>query len=134
MITEIIQGLASDWPITLAFTCCGIVITQLLIMLLKLKQKQASDAKQVASLAKEVALLSSGTVGMGHRMVQLQSKVDELVNQQGELADSEAQFAYTQALRLLEQGADENTVVANSGLSKSEIQLMQLVQGQKETA
>lgn len=134
MVTEIVNGLASDWPITLGFVVLGVLFIQLFLMVLRLKYQLKGSQKQVETVVKELALLSSGTVGMGQRMVKLQKKFDELSNKQGEQTESEAQFAYSQALRLLEQGVDESTIAANSGLSKSEIQLMQLVQGQKDTA
>lgn len=134
MFDIIIQNLAQDWPLTVGFTLCGAILLKLTTVVLKLKAKSEHDEKLLVALSKELSLLSSSTVGMGQRMVQLQAKLDELQSNQSEMNDSEAQFAYTQALRLLEQGADSTTVAANSGLSKSEIQLMQLVHGQRDTA
>lgn len=134
MVESIVQHLAQDWPVTVGFTVCGVIFIKVITIVLKQKAKSEEDAKLLIALSKEVALLSSSTVGMGQRMIQLQVKLDELLDTQSEMNDSEAQFAYTQALRLLEQGADSNTVAANCGLSKSEIQLMQLVHGQRDTA
>lgn len=78
-------------------------------------------------LEKRLRIITSGAVGMGEKLVQLESRLADAVNGQLQAAEMEAQFSYTQALKLIESGVDHNVVMSNSGLSESEVNLMELL-------
>lgn len=78
-------------------------------------------------LEKRIRIITSGAVGMGEKLVQLESRLADAVNGQLQTAESEAQFSYTQALKLIETGVDRSVVMSNSGLSESEVNLMELL-------
>lgn len=73
----------------------------------------------------------SGSIGMGKKLIVLEKKINALSVTQEEMRVSDMDFSYSQAQRLIEQGADLGTIAANSGLSSSEIQLMQLIHSQQ---
>lgn len=75
-----------------------------------------------------------GAVGMGHRIVALEKRLGEISSTSGQEHSSVDEFAYTQAMQMLEQGADVSTVASNCGFSNSEAQLMALVQKQLKKA
>jgi len=78
-------------------------------------------------LEKRLRIITSGAVGMGEKLVQLEARLSEAVVSQMQAAETEAQFSYTQALKLIESGVDHSVVMSNSGLSESEVNLMELL-------
>lgn len=133
-MNDITTALASDWPITLCFAMIVVTFIVLLTKIFMLKARATSSEQRTEKLEKQVALLSSSTVGMGNRLMALQIKLDTIAEKQEERSDSESQLAYARALRLLESGAEDSIIAANSGLSKSEIKLMQMVNRQQDSA
>ncbi|VUD56522.1 hypothetical protein TDB9533_02178 [Thalassocella blandensis] len=85
------------------------------------------QSKELKKIRASMNVLSSGSLGMGQRMIALEQKLNSLQSSQEELKQSNMDFSYTQAQKLIEQGIDSQTIAANSGLSSSEIQLMQLL-------
>lgn len=84
-------------------------------------------------LEKRLRIITSGAVGMGEKIVQLESRLADAVNGQLQAAELEAQFSYTQALKLIENGVDHSVVMSNSGLSESEVNLMELLHQAKRS-
>lgn len=104
----------------------GLCIRQLIIVsrLSQALQNRLSDLE--AQLHNSV----SGSVGMGKRIVKLEKKVQSLQSDSDERSSNVDEFAYGQALKMFEQGADVQTVASNCGFSNSEAQLMELIQKQ----
>lgn len=90
---------------------------------------QLTQSRQRA-LENELRDALRGAVGMGHRIVALEKRLGEISSANGQEHSSVDEFAYTQAMQMLEQGADVSTVASNCGFSNSEAQLMALVQKQ----
>lgn len=78
-------------------------------------------------LEKRIRIITSGAVGMGEKLVKLESRLADAENGKLQAAESEAEFSYTQALKLIESGVDHSTIISNSGMSESEINLMELL-------
>lgn len=78
-------------------------------------------------LEKRLRIITSGAVGMGEKLMMLETRIADVVNGQLQAAEAEAQFSYTQALKLIESGVDHSVVMSNSGLSESEVNLMELL-------
>ncbi len=132
MSTIFTSPFASYW---LAFVCLAIMVC--IVMLAVQNKRLASRIKEQSShiLAqqKELSMVSSASVGMGQRLSELQVKLNNLSNGNQDKNAPESDVAYARALRLLDNNADETTIMANSGLSQSEIRLMQLVNRPKES-
>lgn len=78
-------------------------------------------------LEKRIRIITSGAVGMGEKLVKLESRLADAENGRLQTTESEAEFSYTQALKLIESGVDHSTIISNSGMSESEINLMELL-------
>ena len=64
------------------------------------------------------------------RIENLEQRLQTIKESQGELRQQDLDFSYVQAQKLIEQGVDAPTIIANSGLSPSEVNLMQLLHQQ----
>ena len=122
MLTTVIEFLPHIAAVVLVNILLAVIISRLSVGAVK---KQ--HAKELKKIQANLNVLSSGSIGMGQRMIALEQKLNSLRSTQEEMKQSNLDFSYTQAQKLIEQGADIQTVAANSGLSSSEIQLMQLV-------
>ena len=85
------------------------------------------NARKIKKLESTLSVLSAGSVGMGQKMLSLEKKLSQLCKAQDEMKVSDLNFSYTQAQQLIAQGVDSDAIAANSGLSASEINLMQLL-------
>lgn len=93
----------------------------------KMQNTLAMLHTQLKTLDKQSQILASGSQGMGQRMVVLEKKLRSLQDTQADICHSDLEFSYTQAQKLIEQGMDAQTVAASSGLSASEVGLMQML-------
>jgi Protein of unknown function (DUF2802). len=80
-------------------------------------------------LRKKYFLISSGSLGFGQRVLALEKKICSLQDQQQDIRQQDLEFSYSQAQKLIEQGLDSRAVAASSGLSVSEVDLMQMLYG-----
>lgn len=89
---------------------------------------------EVDKLQHQFKMLNAGAIGMGEKIIRLEAQVRSLHKAQEEMQTSDLDFSYTQAQKLIERGIDGDQVAVNSGLSSSEIQLMQLLHQQDAPA
>lgn len=90
-------------------------------------RKNEDAVERLEKLEKQLSIITSGSLGMGQRMVALENRLSELKKQQEQISHSDSDFSYTQAQKLLAQGVSLEAVAANSGLSHSEVSLMELL-------
>lgn len=93
----------------------------------RLQAQQKALANQLAELEKNAGILVSGSLGMGQRIMSLEKKLKALDERQTGIGVAEMDFSYSQAHSMIDQGVDAGTVAVNTGLSRSEIDLMQLL-------
>lgn len=93
----------------------------------RMQRALAAVTTQLNMLNKQHQMLTSGSLGMGQRMVALEKKLKGMQSAQDDIRQSDLGFSYTQAQKLIEQGMDAHTVVTSSGLSASEVGLMQML-------
>lgn len=86
---------------------------------------------RLETLEKQSSMVLSGSLGMGQRITALEKRLRHLQATQDDIRHNDLDFSYTQAQKLIEQGVDARTVSANSGLSASEVGLMQLLHQQQ---
>lgn len=113
----------------LAGASCA-VCAWVLLKLLALDSRMNSLSKYTADLESQLDSTISGSLGMGKRIVNLEKRLRKIVDQQNNQNESVDTLSYGQAMQMLEQGADVETVASNCGFSSSEAQLMQLIQKQ----
>lgn len=127
MMTELAIGVA---------LCSLLIATAGLMALMRLqaKQRTLSDSmeQRLHTLEKQIATATAGSVGVGKRLVALEQELQSLAAAREGQDFADDRQEYTQAMQMLDQGADIDTVVASCGLSRSEAQLMALVR--KQTA
>jgi site-specific recombinase XerD len=78
-------------------------------------------------LRSELAIVNSGAIGMGQRLIAAEKKINDLICAQDQHNSPES-LPYTQAAKLIEQGADMRQLVDRCGLSEAEAQLMAMMQ------
>lgn len=111
------------------FCCLGLVIWSFGIAS---KNSVASD--RVEKLERQLGVITSGSLGMGQRMVDLERRLLELQKKQEQIDHNDFDISYTQAQQLIAQGVSSDTVAANSGLSQSEVSLMELLHHHEQAA
>lgn len=94
------------------------------------RQLQALVSR-LETLEKQSSMVLSGSLGMGQRITALEKRLRHVQAAQDDFRQNDLDFSYTQAQKLIEQGVDARTVAANSGLSASEVGLMQLLHQQQ---
>lgn len=95
-------------------------------------QLKRDHSDKTETLTKALSVYSSGMVGIGDRIVGLEQRLRSINESQTENRQQELDFSYMQAQKLIEQGLDASTVAANSGLTPSEVNLMQLLHRQSK--
>ncbi len=115
-------------PLILSFFLANICVALIICAWLIGRYKNKQDI-QFKKLQANLNILTSGSLGMGQRMIALEQKINGLQSTQEEMKQSDMDFSFSCAQKLIEQGVDSHTIAANSGLSSSEIQLMQLLHG-----
>jgi hypothetical protein len=123
-VFDILQTPALAW---LAFGLSTFAMFFSLGALLRLQTLNRCILQEQEKLEKRLRIITSGAVGMGEKIVQLESRLADVVNGHFQAAEAEAQYSYTQALKLIESGVDHTVVMSNSGLSESEVNLMELL-------
>lgn len=94
----------------------------------------AHEQKRIKALEQQLAVVVKGAVGVGQRILAVEKKLQNLHANQDNFQEATDGFAYTQAMRMFDQGADVDAVVSCCGLSSSEASLMALVRThQKQT-
>ena len=112
---------------SIAFFFAGIAGVYALWCHRALQQLKRDSLENIEKLSKEVSVYSSASVGIGDRILKLEERLRSLSASQGEVRHHDLDFSYIQAQKLIEQGVDGPTIAANSGLSPSEVNLMQLL-------
>ena len=107
-----------------AFMIFSIMLVVFLCVLHSQNIKQKSN---ITKMLKKIDLITSASVGMGQRLIELESKIVSLRDVQDEFKDKDLDFSYGRAHKLISQGLSSDTVAANSGLSVSEVSLMELM-------
>ncbi len=119
----LIAGIASAVALTFIFFLSAIVV---------LVKRCNNMQRTLDRLSNNVSVLTSGSVGMGKKILVLEEKYRSLREKFDEIKESELAFSYTQAEKLIQQGIDDQSIAANSGLSTTEINLMRLLKGQSD--
>ena len=127
------QGITFTLIEVIAAACGGILVSVLISSLIlkaclsSLKKQFKAEKKQLDS---QLKILTTGSVGLGKKLIALESKFASLKSVQEEMKTSDMEFSFTQAQKMIEQGVDSRAIAESSGLSSSEIQLMQLLHKQ----
>ncbi len=111
--------------VALVFASVALINILLLTRVFVLFRRKFSA--QYAAAEKQLKMMNSSVLGMGLRILELEKKVVELREAQQDVSESHAEFSYSQARNLLAQGLSKEAVSASTGLSLSEVQLMDLV-------
>lgn len=82
---------------------------------------------RIKALEQQLAVVVKGAVGVGQRILAVEKKLQNLDANRDDLQGASEGYAYTQAMRMFDQGADVDAVVSCCGLSSSEASLMALV-------
>lgn len=82
---------------------------------------------RIKALEQQLAVVVKGAVGVGQRILAVEKKLQSLDADRDDLQGASDGYAYTQAMRMFDQGADVEAVVSCCGLSSSEASLMALV-------
>lgn len=93
-----------------------------------------SQKRRFASLEenteKQLKMATSSVVGMGNRLLDLESRLSNIRKDQLVLSDTQQDFSYTKAKKLIAQNVALDAVVASTGLSRSEVDLISLIHSQ----
>lgn len=92
----------------------------------KLKSLQISTDKQIQ-------MTSSSVVGIGNRLLDIEHRLANLRKDQQTLSDTQQDFSYNKAKKLIQQGIALDAVVASTGLSLAEVELIKLIHSQNNS-
>ena len=101
-------------------------LTMLLMQFFFVRKNRVMQ-EAILALEKKIYIVTSTSLGMGQRMLELESKIMSLRDLHDEFKHNDLNFSYSQANNLIEQGLEAEAVAANSGLSLSEVNLMELL-------
>ena len=88
--------------------------------------------KTLHGIESQMQMLTAGSLGVGKKIIDLEARFKQLKSEQKDYQNSDLDYSFTQAQKLIEQGVDRSAIAANSGLSTSEIQLMELLYGKNK--
>ncbi|WP_185231203.1 DUF2802 domain-containing protein [Teredinibacter franksiae] len=125
--TENLMG--SGVPVLFLIATVGIALALLLMQIFAQRRMIVRLGDNIQALEKKIFLISSGSLGFGQRVLALEKKIRSLQDQQQDIRQQDLEFSYSQAQKLIEQGLDSRAVAASSGLSVSEVDLMQMLYG-----
>ena len=125
--TENLMG--SGVPVLFLIATVGIAFALLLMQIFAQRRMIVRLGDNIQALEKKIFLISSGSLGFGQRVLALEKKICSLQDQQQDIRQQDLEFSYSQAQKLIEQGLDSRAVAASSGLSVSEVDLMQMLYG-----
>jgi len=125
--TENLMG--SGVPVLFLIATVGIALALLLMQIFAQRRMIVRLGDNIQALEKKIFLISSGSLGFGQRVLALEKKICSLQDQQQDIRQQDLEFSYSQAQKLIEQGLDSRAVAASSGLSVSEVDLMQMLYG-----
>jgi len=95
-----------------------------------LRQRRRFEAFK-NDVEKQLRMANSSVVVMGNRLLDFESRLANICKDQQVLSDTQQDFSYTKARTLIEQNVALDAVVASTGLSRSEVDLIQLIHAQK---
>ena len=125
--TENLMG--SGVPVLFLIATVCIALALLLMQIFAQRRLIVRLGDNIQALEKKIFLISSGSLGFGQRVLALEKKICSLQDQQQDIRQQDLEFSYSQAQKLIEQGLDSRAVAASSGLSVSEVDLMQMLYG-----
>ncbi len=114
-----------EWTI-LSSSLAGAAFVLALYVGLRTLNVQSRYQRRLDDYEHALNTATSGAIGMGQRILLLEKQLRTLSAAQAATPESDSAL-YTQAMQLFDSGADENTVVANCGISSSEARLMALI-------
>jgi len=118
--------------LALSLTICLIGIW-LIIQSLKTRRRFAKLEHTVEQFQNQLNVAISGSMGMGQRILSLEKRLSALRSQEQSPKSSDGgDFAYSQAMQMLNQGADIDTVASHCGFSSLEAELLSLVKQKQE--
>jgi len=82
---------------------------------------------RLQQLEKQIQLQTNAAVGVGHRLIELEKRLQNVQNAQKDIRQGDLELSFIQAQKMIEQGMDASTVSASSGLSASEVALMEMM-------
>ena len=123
-MTQLLENL-SQVQISFILSIFAIVFSVLLSVRMAVLNRQLCNERD--QLEKRLRIMTSGAVGMGEKLVQLESRLTDAINGQLQAAEGDAQLSYSHALKLIEKGVDHSVIMSHSGLSESELNLMELL-------
>lgn len=108
-----------------------LLVTALLLIVLLMQiffvRKYRIMQESILNLEKKTHIVTNTSLGIGELVLELESNIKGLRDLHDEFKHNNLNFSYNQANNLIEQGLDSEAVAANSGLSLSEVNLMELL-------
>jgi len=105
-------------------------LVTLTTFLLYLKSRRLEDQLKLSNrrLSESLHALGSATSGMGKKIREMERQLGLTVQKQSELESKDVSgFAYTQANKMLQLGAEKEQLISNCGLSQAEANLVALM-------
>lgn len=125
------------WWLYLTLVACMTLSFCVCLLSLKVRKQtivqQDIWLKRFEHLEEKYRLVSTGAIGLGHRLLAIEARLQTMQEPGSDEAGEESHHAYTQAMNMIAQGIDSDTVATACGLSQSEVNLMALMNKQKQS-
>lgn len=96
----------------------------------RLRKQQHSREDQNTRQRDDFAALCKASVGAGDHLVKLEQQVRRLIERQDQIEMRTAgDRPYTQAIQMVQRGADVSELVSNCGLTRGEAELIAMLHG-----
>ena len=125
------------WWLYLALVACMTFSFCACLVSLKMRKRtivqQDKWLKRFEHIEEKYRLVSTGAIGLGHRLLAIEARLQTMQELGSDETGEESHHAYTQAMNMIAQGIDSDTVATACGLSQSEVNLMALMNKQKQS-
>lgn len=137
-MTDMVSGDISLLTFLVVIASCMSSLAIILIAFHMLGQRKAQAIleNRLQHMEKQVQLQITSALGVGQRLIELEKRLQKLQDMQKDMRQGDLELSFIQAQKMIEQGMDADTVAASSGLSASEVSLMQMMryQNSRESA
>ncbi|QBQ53499.1 DUF2802 domain-containing protein [Nitrosococcus wardiae] len=122
----------------LLFVVTGVLIILVLYLNLTLyraNRQLEEQVQQLQQLQKDFGVLCAGSARLGNQILQLERRVKKLDERQDQIdLHTPENCAYSQAIKMVRNGADIDQLIASCGLSRDEAGLVYLLHNTNSTA
>ncbi|ADE16629.1 conserved hypothetical protein [Nitrosococcus halophilus Nc 4] len=123
------------WLLLVVTEVLLILVLYLNLILHRAKRQLEEQAQQLQQLQKVFGAFCAGSVELGNQVAQLERRVKKLDERQDQIdLHTPENCAYSQAIKMVRNGADIDQLIANCGLSQDEAKLVYLLHNTSSTA